>query len=111
MNTLFLERLVQVTSEEMIDSLRPRSVVLVKNGDPRVFDRRDGDKMVFYYGDVRPTGIVKELKTPRSSVRNIGNQIDFHSSSKDQIRNLTNDYRDYYYERREDLVALGLILN
>ena len=108
MNNLFLERLVEVTSEEMIDSLRPRSVVYVKNQQPRVFDRREGDTMIFYYPNIMRNEVVVELKTPRGNIGNVGNIVYFQFGGEER-GDLTSQDGDYYLERKNDLVALGLM--
>ncbi|MBW2992835.1 hypothetical protein KY345_06490 [Candidatus Woesearchaeota archaeon] len=109
MNDLFCERLVEVTSERDIDSLESRAVVFWKNKNPRVFDRREENKLVFYHQDILDKDVVVERKIPRKYLCNIGNMIAYAASGADEIRDLTPKDGEYYTERRDDLIALGLM--
>jgi len=112
MDDLFLERLVKTESEEDIDNLKPRDVINVKNNFPRVFDRREGDMMIFYfpdYLDFLEKNVIIELKTPRDYL-SIGNDgIHFILTALNKKRELTYEDGDYYKERKDDLIKLGLM--
>jgi hypothetical protein len=108
-NDLFLKRFVKTESEEDIDSLSSRAVIYIKNSYPGIFDRREENMLVFYYPDVLKEDTVVELKIPRDHLSISGNRIAFSSSGVDETRDLTPADGDYYWERKNDLVELGLM--
>ena len=73
MNTLLLERLVELPSDDAIDSLVRGAVVHVKNNPLHVFDGREEDHLRFYHHyRFQPESII-ELTIPRSHVSVSGN--------------------------------------
>ncbi len=106
---LFSKRLVYIESEADIDSLKPKSVVCVKNYKSVVFDRKEGDIMVFYCTDILDDNVLVELTAPRDDVSNAGNMIYFTFGQSYTKRNLTPADGDYYLERKNDLVELRLM--
>lgn len=109
MNQLFLERIVEVNSDEEIDLLKERSVVYVKNAKPAVFDRREGDILFFYYSGLFK-GEITEIGIPRSLISQGGNMIYLTQGIGIKRRDLTESDGDYYLERKEDLEGLGLLV-
>jgi len=109
MNKLLQKRLVQIESEEAINSLESSSVVYSKNGPMRVFDKRNGDMLTFYYHHTFERDAVTELTTPRGYLCNIGNMIAFSPSGYDKRVVLTQEDGERYTVRRDDLVSLGLM--
>ncbi|MBW2995834.1 hypothetical protein KY332_00880 [Candidatus Woesearchaeota archaeon] len=109
MNNLFLERLVEIESEETIDSLKHGDVVKVKDGPSKVFDRIEEDMLVFYCPTVLKKDAVLEIKTPREYLSQSGNRVVFTLGTEDERIEWKPKDGEYYQKRRDDLVALGLM--
>lgn len=108
--SLFLEKIVEVTSDEDIDALEHGDVVWVKNSKPAVFDRREEDKLFFYLPGLFK-GDVTEYGIPRKLVSHGGNMIYLNRYSHEvERRDLTESDGDYFLERKEYMEGLGLLV-
>ena len=100
------DRLSKIDSDASIDTLTPGSVVYVKNGPMRVFERRDGETLSFYYFSL---GKVMHTTEERQCVGVTGNMLAFQYDGSSVRRVLTE--QDTEYTRiRDDLVSLDLML-
>jgi hypothetical protein len=102
----WLERLVTIGDEKDIDTLNPGDVVNVKNQPPYVFDKKERDRVTFYFANIM--GEVIKFTTSRDYIGAGGNRILINSSGFEDRKVLTPGDEDY--ERmKADLVAIGLM--